>query len=187
MADGVNDFKDFFVKTQSVRAQFHQIVTDSKGKKIQEVDGTMQLQRPGKFRWDYKKPYVQEIVSDGKKIWLYDADLNQITVRSLDSALGASPAALLAGDKEIDKNFTVKELSRKNSTLAWIIATPKEKDSGFDKVVLGFSGKNLQTMELLDSFGHTTTIVFSSIVQNPKLETSQFQLSPKAGADLVGE
>ncbi|HEU4708283.1 MAG TPA: outer membrane lipoprotein chaperone LolA, partial [Methylophilaceae bacterium] len=98
-AGGVDQLHAFFEKTQSLRAHFHQTVMDNQGRKVQEVDGTMQLQRPGKFRWDYDKPYVQQIVGDGQKVWLYDPELSQVTVRSVSSALGSSPAALLAGSK----------------------------------------------------------------------------------------
>jgi outer membrane lipoprotein carrier protein len=96
LADGVASLQDFFSNTNSMRAQFSQIVTDTKGRKIQDVEGTMQLQRPNKFRWDYNKPYEQQIISDGKQVFLYDTDLQQVTVRDLSKAIGSSPASLLA-------------------------------------------------------------------------------------------
>ena len=105
-ADGIDSLKAFYQNTSSIRAQFHQTVVDGQGRKLQEVDGSMQLQRPGKFRWDYNKPFVQQIVGDGEKVWLFDPDLNQVTVRSIGKALGSSPAALLAGGKDMDKAET---------------------------------------------------------------------------------
>ena len=104
-AGGIDSLKAFFQNTQSLKAQFHQEVSDNQGRKVQEVDGMVQIQRqadgPGKFRWDYNKPYVQEIVGDGEKVWLFDPELNQVTVRTIGKALGSSPAALLAGSKEL--------------------------------------------------------------------------------------
>ena len=185
-AGGVDSLKQFFDKTKTMKADFQQVVVDGQGKKVQEVTGTMQLLRPGKFRWDYNKPYVQEIVGDGERIWLHDPDLNQVTVRTLDKAIGASPAALLAGSKEIEKNFDLKDQAR-DDKLSWVEVLPKEKDSGFDRVYLGFSKADLQKMELHDSYGHTTTIVFSKLEKNPKLDVNTFLFKPPAGADIVGE
>ncbi|MDP2248175.1 MAG: outer membrane lipoprotein chaperone LolA, partial [Nitrosomonadales bacterium] len=129
-ANGTERLMDFFDKTGSMRAEFKQIVTDNRGQKVQEVSGTMQLSRPGKFRWDYNKPYQQEIVGDGTRIWLFDPELNQVTVRDMSQAIGSSPAALLAGSKEVEKNFTLENVSNKDK-LEWVLAKPKDKDSGF--------------------------------------------------------
>ena len=136
-AVAVDALKDFFKTTQTLWARFDQVVTDTNGRKIQEVKGNMQLSRPGKFRWDYDKPYVQQIIGDGVKVWLYDPELNQVTVRTLDKAMGSSPAALLAGGTQIEKNFSLKNLSN-TSNLEWVSATPKDKESGFESVSLGF-------------------------------------------------
>src|SRR3546814_8663849 len=136
-AGGVDQLHAFFEKTQSLQANFHQTVVDSQGRKVQEVDGTMQLQRPGKFRWDYGSPYVQQIIGDGGKVWLFDPELNQVTVRTVDKAIGSSPAALLAGSKEIEKSFELKDVGRQDE-LEWVLAIPKDKETGFEKVYLGF-------------------------------------------------
>ena len=185
-AAGVDQLQSFFNKTQSMRAHFHQTVVDSQGRKVQEVDGTMQLQRPGKFSWDYNKPYVQQIVGDGEKVWLFDPELNQVTVRSVSKALGSSPAALLAGSKEIEKSFELKDEGRQD-TLEWVRATPKDEDSGFEKVYLGFQNNVLKEMEMRDNFGHITVIEFTDIELNPKLPSQTFSFRPPAGADVVGE
>ena len=108
MADGVTSLRDFFNNTSTMRAQFSQVVNDNKGRKVQEVEGTMQLQRPNKFRWDYKKPYEQQIVSDGKQVFLFDTELQQVTIRDLSKTLGSSPAAMLAGGEAVEKNFSLK-------------------------------------------------------------------------------
>lgn len=185
-AGGVERLKAFFENTNSMRAQFHQTVMDNQGRKVQEVDGSMQLQRPGKFRWDYNKPYVQQIVGDGEKVWLFDPELNQVTVRALNKALGSSPAALLAGSKEMEKNFVLKDEGRQDE-LEWVLATPKDKESGFERVFLGFKNDALQEMELHDNFGHMTVIEFSKLERNPKLAAQLFRFVPPAGADVVGE
>lgn len=185
-AGGVDSLRTFFQTTQSLRADFQQTVVDNQGRKVQEVTGTMRLQRPGKFRWDYNKPYVQVIVGDGARVWLYDPELSQVTVRSLDKALGNTPAALLAGSKEMEKSFTLKDEGRQDD-LDWVQATPKTPESGFEKVFLGFRNDRLQEMELHDSFGHMTVIEFSKLETNPKLSPEAFRFVPPAGADVVGE
>ena len=190
-AESVDTLKNFFKNTQTLWAHFDQVVTDTNGRKIQAVKGSMQLQRPGKFRWDYDKPFVQEIVGDGVKVWLYDPELNQVTVRSLDKAMGSSPAALLAGGNEIEKNFTLKNLN-KTADLEWVKATPKDKDSGFENVSLGFLmvGANkgmLQELELLDSFGNKTKIKLSEWERNGTIDAQKFKFIPPVGADVVGE
>ena len=185
-AGGVDQLHAFFEKTQSLRADFRQTVVDSQGRKVQEVDGTMQLQRPGKFRWDYNKPYVQQIVGDGEKVWLFDPELNQVTVRTVDKAIGSSPAALLAGSKEIEKGFTLKDEGRQDE-LEWVLAIPKDKETGFEKVYLGFQNNLLKEMEMRDNFGHITVIEFSNLQLNPKLPAKSFSFVTPAGADVVGE
>lgn len=185
-AGGVDRLKAFFQSTHTVRAQFHQTVSDNQSRKLQEVDGSMQLQRPDKFRWDYNKPYVQEIVGDGEKVWLFDPELNQVTVRMMSKALGSSPAALLAGSADLEKNFVLKDVNRQDD-LEWLLATPKDSESGFERVFLGFKSDFLNKMELHDSFGHTTVIEFSRLERNPKLAVQDFRFTPPAGADVVGE
>jgi len=185
-ADGMASVKAFYEQTKSVRANFHQVVTDKQGRKVQEVDGEMQLLRPNKFRWDYHKPYEQQIISDGNQVWLYDTELAQVTVRSLDKSIGSSPAALLAGGAAIDKTFKLANAFRKDS-LEWVSATPNDKESGFDKILMGFNGNKIQEMSLIDSFGHTTKIVFTQVEVNPVLEDKNFLFKTPKGVDVVGE
>jgi len=186
LADGVSSLRDFFNNTSSMRAQFSQVVNDKQGRKEQEVEGTMQLQRPNKFRWDYKKPYEQQIVSDGKQVFLFDTDLQQVTIRELSKALGSSPAALLAGGEAVEKSFTLKNATRKDG-LTWVLALSKDKDSGFDRVLLGFKAEELRKMEMYDSFNHVTHITFSDVERNPTLQDSTFLFTTPKGADVVGE
>jgi outer membrane lipoprotein carrier protein len=185
-ADGMASVKIFYEQTQAMRATFHQVVTDRQGRKVQEVDGEMQLKRPNKFRWDYNQPFEQQIISDGKQVWLYDIDLAQVTVRALGKALGSNPAALLAGGNDIDKSFKLVNASAKGG-LDWVSANPKDKESGFEKILLGFKDNKLQEMSLIDSFGHNTKIVFSQLEVNPVLDDKSFLFLPPKGVDIVGE
>jgi len=189
-ADGMASVKAFYEQTKSVRANFHQVVTDKQGRKVQEVEGEMQLLRPNKFRWDYHQPYEQQIISDGKQVWLYDTELAQVTVRSLDKSIGSSPAALLAGGAAIDKTFKLANASSNapgKDKLEWVSATPNDKESGFDKILMGFNGSKIQEMSLIDSFGHTTKIVFSGVEVNAALEEKNFLFKTPKGVDVVGE
>ncbi len=186
IADGVSSLRDFFNTTNTMRAQFSQVVKDKQGRKEQEVEGIMQLQRPNKFRWDCKKPYEQQIVSDGKDVFLYDTELQQVTVRQLSKTLGSSPAAMLAGGEAVEKSFTLKNATRKDG-LAWVLALPKNKESGFERVLLGFKADKLRKMEIYDSFNHITHITFDEVERNPKLEDATFLFTPPKGVDVVGE
>ncbi|MES2580181.1 MAG: outer membrane lipoprotein chaperone LolA [Pseudomonadota bacterium] len=186
LADGVASLSDFFNNTNAMRAQFSQVVTDIQGRKIQEVQGSMQLQRPNKFRWDYSKPYEQQIISDGKQVFLYDTDLQQVTIRELSKTLGSSPAALLAGGDTVEKSFTIKNAARKDD-LTWVLALPKDKESGFERVLLGFKDEKLRKMELHDSFNHITLITFDAVERNPALQASAFLFTPPKGVDVVSE
>jgi len=185
-ASSVDSLKTFLTETGSVKARFAQMVLDKNLKMLQQATGTMQFSRPGKFRWEYNKPYEQTIVGDGEKLWIYDKDLNQVTVRKLNSALGSSPAALLAGSNEIEKNYTLTNLGNQEG-LDWLEAVPKNRDTTFERIRLGFSKTGLAAMELRDSFGQVTVIKFADVERNPKLPPDTFTFTPPAGADLIGE
>ena len=185
-ADGITSLKSFYKQTQAVRADFHQLVTDRQGRKVQEVYGEMQLKRPNKFRWDYSKPFEQQIISDGERVWLYDIELAQVTVRPLGKALGSSPAALLAGDSNLEKNFKLKNVMS-NDGIDWVSTDPNDAESGFEKILIGFKNNLLQEMQLVDSFGHQTKIVFSRLENNPAINNKLFLFKPPASVDVVGE
>jgi len=184
-AGGIDKLKEFVASTHSAQADFTQVVLDQNGKRLQSASGIMQFQRPGKFRWTYQKPYEQVIVGDGEKFWLYDVDLNQVTVKKLDAALGSSPAALLSGNNEIERDFTLKE-SGSQDGLDWLQAISKTQDSGFEKILMAFNVQaELVIMELNDAFGHKTVLRFSNMQRNPKLSAQQFQFMPPKGADVL--
>ncbi|HEU0188746.1 MAG TPA: outer membrane lipoprotein chaperone LolA [Gallionella sp.] len=186
-AGGIDKLKDFIAATRSAQANFTQEVLDQNGKRIQSASGIMQFQRPGKFRWTYQKPYEQLIVGDGVKFWLYDADLNQVTVKKLDAALGSSPAALLSGNNEIERDFVLKESGNREG-LEWLQATPKGQDSSFNGILMAFNVQSeLVVMELNDMYGHKTVLRFSGMQRNPKIPEQQFKFAPPKGADVLGE
>ena len=184
-AGAIEKLRTFIAGTHSAQANFSQVVLDQNGKRIQSASGIMQFQRPGKFRWAYQKPYEQLIVGDGVKFWLYDVDLNQVTVKKLDAALGSSPAALLSGSNEIERGFTLKESGSRDG-LEWLQATPKTQDSSFDKILMAFNTQSeLVIMELNDAFGHKTVLRFSAMRHNPKFSEQQFRFTPPKGADVL--
>jgi len=186
-AGAIDKLKTFIAATHSAQANFTQDVMDHNGKNIQSASGVMQFQRPGRFRWTYQQPYEQLIVGDGEKFWLYDADLNQVTVKKLDAALGSSPAALLSGSNEIENGFILTEDGSEDS-LDWLQAKPRLQDSGFEKVHMAFDAQaDLAVMELYDTFGHKTVLKFSGLQRNPRLSDQQFRFTPPEGADVLSD
>ena len=184
----------FVESTKTFKASFVQTIVskagraDGSARKTQTSSGNVLLSRPGKFRWQIVKPYPQLMVGDGQKVWLFDPDLKQVTVRKMGDTLTGSPAALLAGDNAIEKSF---ELSDGNveprDAYDWVLAVPRGKDASFTRIRLGFKGDTLQAMEMHDNFGQVTSIVFSAQEKNPSLTGSQFRFTPPAGVDVVGE
>jgi outer membrane lipoprotein carrier protein len=185
-AGGLDQLKGFLSGTRTAQGGFEQVVVGKSGRAPQQASGSMAFARPGKFRWVYDKPYYQLIVGDGEKLWIYDRDLNQVTVKTLGQALGSSPAALLAGDDALERDFVLKDAGRSDG-LEWVEATPKARDGSFERVRIGFSGDLPRVMELQDSFGQTTTLKFAGLQRNPALDAGQFRFAPPKGADVVGE
>lgn len=185
-AAATDELKTFLGQTQTLKARFAQMVLDRNLKTLQQAQGTMQFSRPGKFRWDYLKPYEQTIVGDGTRLWIHDKDLNQVTVRKLDRALGASPAALLAGSNDLERDFTLSN-SGTQGGLDWLDAVPKSRDTVFERVRMGFGKAGLEAMELRDQFGQVTVITFADIERNPRIPAEVFRFTPPQGADVISE
>jgi outer membrane lipoprotein carrier protein len=185
-AAATDALKVFLNQTQTVKARFAQMVLDKNLKPLQQAQGVMQFSRPGKFRWDYVKPYEQTIVGDGTRLWIYDKDLNQVTVRKLDRALGSSPAALLAGSNDLERDYTLNNLGVEKG-LDWLEAVPKSRDSVFERVRMGFGKSGLEAMELRDQFGQLTVITFADVERNPRLAADVFRFTPPKGADVISE
>jgi len=178
-------FQSYLRNTQAARGDFEQKVYDKTGRLVQDSSGSFAFLRPGRFRWTYLKPQ-QVIVGDGERVWIHDADLNQVTVRRVARVLGSTPAALLAGASDIDAAFDLKEAGEKDG-LEWLEARPREKEAGFERIRLGMSTGGVGAMELLDHFGQTTVLRFSNVVRNPQIDPATFRFSPPKGADVLGE
>jgi outer membrane lipoprotein carrier protein len=185
-ADSLDRFKTFLRDTQSARADFEQKVYGREGKLTQESSGSFVFQRPGRFRWTYARPVDQLIVGDGERVWIYDRDLDQVTVRRLSRALGSTPAALLAGASDVEKAFELRDAGSRDG-LEWMEAKPKEREAGFELVRMGFGPQGVQAMELIDHFGHTTRLRFSNLQPNPRIDPAEFRFEPPPGADVLGE
>jgi outer membrane lipoprotein carrier protein len=185
-AAGIAEMQAFVEGTKSAKATFAQTTTDKSGRLVQKSTGTFTFARPGKFRWTYDKPLEQLIVGDGEHVWVYDRDLNQVIVRRMSQALGSTPAALLAGDNALEKNFTLVDGGSADG-LDWVDATPKSTDAGFSAVRMGFRDHLPRAMLLTDNFGQTTKLEFDHLERNPALAVDAFRFTPPAGADVIGE
>jgi outer membrane lipoprotein carrier protein len=185
-AGGIDRLEQFMKQTQGARGDFEQRILNRDRKVVQQSSGALAFQRPGKFRWSYAKPYEQLIVGDGARVWIYDRELNQVTVRKLDQALGATPAALLAGSNDALNAFVLRDDGTRDG-LEWVEAKPRDKESTFEVIRMGFSAQGLERMELTDSFGQTTLLRFAGLQSNPKLDAALFNFTPPQGADVVGD
>lgn len=185
-ASALERFREFVRSTPSASANFVQKVYDQDHKLVQESKGSFVFQRPGRFRWTYVSPMPQLIVGDGERVWIYDQDLDQVTVRRMAHALGSTPAALLAGSQDVEQAFYLSEAGE-HAGLAWLEAKPRGQDAGFSKILLGMGPDGVQAMELFDHFGQTTVLGFSDLKRNPKIEPGLFRFTPPKGADVLGE
>jgi len=176
----------FVRETQTARAQFTQTVVDKNGRPMKSANGTFELSRPGKFRWNVEKPYKQLLVGDGQRVWVYDEDLNQVIVRKVGDALGGTPAALLSGNQDVERAFAWKDLPEADG-LEWLGATPLAKDAAFSEIRIGFDAKGLAALEVVDAFGQKSVVRFSNVERNPKLAPDLFRFSPPKGADVIGD
>ena len=182
----VDSLERFYDSVRTYTAQFQQVVLDEGLNPIEESSGIMQIARPGRFRWDYEPPNEQRIISNGEKVWLYDIELEQITVRSQRQSLGKTPATLLAGASDIKSNYEIQDLGQ-SGALAWVRMTPKDDDSGFSDMRIGFENGQLRIMELVDGLGQTTRITLSNSLENQEIDALRFTLEPPAGIDVIDE
>jgi outer membrane lipoprotein carrier protein len=183
---GGDHLRAFLDGLNTLQASFRQILLDEQGVADDESSGQMYLSRPGRFRWDYLQPNPMLIVADGNQIWLYDKDLEQVTVRAQALTLNNTPAALLASTAPIADSFEVSELGEREDGSIWLSLRPHAEDSSFEGIRVGFAGDGaLQAMELKDSFGQTTRLLFSQIQRNPELDEELFKFSPPTDVDVI--
>jgi outer membrane lipoprotein carrier protein len=188
-AGALDQFKSFVSGTKAARGEFTQTQVRSKtaaGKAPPPSSGSFVFARPGKFIWTYQKPYEQVLQADGETLYIYDKDLNQVTTHKLGSALGSSPAAILFGSNDLEKNFTLTDAGARDG-LEWLTATPKAKDTTFEHIGIGLKDGVPQAMELKDAFGQTSLLKFTNFQRNPQLGAQQFKFEVPKGADVVNQ
>jgi outer membrane lipoprotein carrier protein len=190
-ADGLQALEAFVKNARSGRADFTQVVTaparEGQAARTKTSTGTFEFSRPNRFRFDYRKPFVQTIVADGQTLWLYDVDLNQVTARKQEQVLGATPAAIIAAAPDLSalkRDFALQALPDRDG-LQWVQAMPKAKDGQLNAVKVGFRGTDLASLEILDSFGQTSVMKFDHLQLNTSPAADTFQFKPPPGADVV--
>ena len=189
IADGISDLNAFVNNVSSMSSEFSQVVLDKKGLKLQDVEGVMLFKRPNKFRWDYLKPYQNQIISDGDRLFMYDQDLRQVSINPIAKVAGSTPLLIIAG-KNIEKYFTLRNIedqvaNEMNQNIKWVEAVPKEEGAGFSKVILGLTENKLSVMKIVDAFEHITTISFKNVKYNVTLVDNDFLFKLPTGVDVV--
>lgn len=183
---GIEELNEFVQTVETFQADFTQTVFSPNGEVMEEAQGTFALDRPGRFRWDYKDPYPQHIVADGQRIWFYDVDLEQVTVNSQLEALADTPATLLSGETKPEDKYLLTNIPSDDGML-WVELVPKDEGSSFQTIVLAFDKIGLRQMIMKDSFDQKTRLVFNKVIENPKLADDLFVFTPPEGVDVVGE
>jgi chaperone LolA len=185
--DSLSRVEAWLRSVRTLSADFVQVVRSRDGQITSRATGTLSLSRPDRFRWDYRQPYVQVIVADGRRLWLYDADLEQVTVRPLEAGLGSTPAMLLSGAGSVGESFTGGPVER-DGEWTWCRLVPKQRGSDFESMSLGFNGRGaLVAMQLVDKLGQSTELVFSAVALNTQLDADLFRFTPPKGADVIGD
>jgi len=184
--DAVARVDAYLASLKTLSATFNQVVRSRDDQIVDRASGTLSLSRPDRFRWDYQQPYLQTIVADGRRLWLYDSDLGQVTVRDLEQGLGSTPAMLLSGAGKVGEAFVSVGVQRQGDW-TWCRLRPKQDGSDFEQVSLAFdrSGE-LAAMELRDKLGQATVIEFGAVRRNPPLDERLFRFEPPPGADVIG-
>jgi chaperone LolA len=183
-AAAIDQLREFASGTKTARGAFTQQQVRSSGRSGENASGTFAFSRPGRFRWEVAVPYEQLIVTDGERLHFYDKDLRQVTVRKVGDAIAATPAAILFGSNDLDASFVLKDAGTVDG-VEWLEAVPKQKESGFDRIRIGFRGGLPEAMEVRDAFGQTTRFAFSKIERNPVLDAGLFRFSVPKGVDVV--
>lgn len=183
---GTDSLKRFFSDIKTYMARFDQVVLDETLNIVEESGGEMWISRPGKFRWNYAPPVQQQIVSNGAKVWLYDIDLEQVTIRNLTEAVGRTPAILLAGKDDISNNHEIRDLGTQG-TLSWVGLKPTYPEAHFADIRIGFENSAIRVMEMVDGLGQTTRITLSGAVENPAVAGGTFDFEAPAGVDVINE
>ena len=185
-AEGVAQLRQFVATVRAAEGSFEQTVSAASGGRPQQSAGRFAFARPGRFSWEYQQPYPQLLVGDGVRLWVWDRDLNQVTVRQMGDALGATPAAILFGNGDLEQRFTLADAGSSEG-LNWVEARPRQADSGFEALRIGLADGRIRRMEMRDAFGQRTMLVFTRLQANPVLDPQRFHFTPPPGADVIGE
>jgi len=185
-ASAVAALREFLAQTKTARGEFTQQVTRGSAQAAPPSTGTFFFERPGRFRWIYVAPYEQVLVADGQRLFLYDKDLNQVTVRKIAAALPASPASILFGGTDFERDFVVSDAGTRDG-VEWLQAVPRAKDSQFERIEIGFRDSVPVAMVLADSFGQVSRLAFSRFERNATLDPQLFRFVPPPGADVLEE
>jgi outer membrane lipoprotein carrier protein len=185
-ADGATQLKNFLAGLDTLQAEFNQTILPAGEDTVYATSGVFYLQRPGKLRWEYEDPATQIIVADGKRIWLHDIELEQVSHRSQRAALEGTPAQLLSSTAPLEESFEMHE-EGVIEEVTWLELLPKDKDAQFAKVRLGFQENELLQMEMFDSFGQVTRFFFFNMTRNPSLSSELFVFVPPPQIDLIGD
>jgi outer membrane lipoprotein carrier protein len=184
--DQSNPLETFIGDLNTFSAGFEQTLMNELGEEMERSVGALYVERPGKFHWAYWEPFPQLIVSDGRSLWIYDEDLEQVTIKDVTASIDDSPAALLGGDVDVDAHYVVIEVGETEG-IRWLELTPRDIESQYETVRLGFRDGDLAAMELFDNLGQKTRIAFQDIRRNPSLERRLFEFTPPEGVDVVDE
>ncbi len=185
-ANAREELESFLDQTNSMKAAFTQSLEDHLGIQLQASSGTFVLKRPGRFLWDYQTPYAQKIISNGEKVWIYDSELEQVSIKKFNQVLTGAPVMLLDQRKKLEVDFVVTEHGFHNGQ-HWLLLQPRTSENDFKEIRIGMLDNKLKTMKLVDNFDQTTTLVFSQLEINPQLENAMFEFIPPSGTDVVGD
>jgi len=185
-AAGIDQLNQFHEQVKAFKADFTQVLKDSSGNTVQESSGKVWIQRPGLFRWEYNEPYPQVIVADGRRIWIHDPELDQVTIKRADETLGNAPAKILSGKNPLTRDFILNEINREDN-LQWVTLTPKQEDSDFAAIAVAFDATGLSQLELKDNLGQLTLISFQKLKTNSTINSSIFHFTPPPGTDVIGD
>ncbi len=187
-ADEAKDKLDRFVlDLASMRAGFVQTVIDANGTIVDESEGTMSMLRPGRFRWDYTLPYEQHIITNGKRLWIYEPDLDQVTIKPYEAGVGETPALLLSGDSSVFERFAVSELEITDSDYEWLLLKPLDQESGYESIQMGFDENGFKVVRFSDDFGHHTQLEFINIEANVTLAEDEFEFQEPEGIEIISD
>ena len=190
MNAGNNPLDTFLEGLDTFSADFEQTLLDTAGEVLETTKGTVQLRRPGMFSWSYSEPYVQEIISDGKTLWVYDEDLDQVTISDVSEAIEDTPALIFSGNYSLSDHYVINELGNgdeytRDDEHAWVELTPRDIESHYRSLRLAFSGNELAAMLLSDSLGQALFITFTNGSRNPDLNRELFRFTPAGNIDVI--